>query len=748
MTFFPIIPPFLTTILAAALLFAMAHGAVTLAHKNVPRRWILGLACLRVLAILLFVLCLLRPVMRWSKTDRSRPDLMVLLDTSRSMGASTGGNATRLSAILRAMRTGGLLPNLEANFSTHWFAFDEDARPLSAGDLKHIEANGETTAIGRGIQAAWNHLRNQRDRASLPAPIAPSLLLVSDGNDLGADDAVRAAKRAGAKVFVLPPPDVEEVPAAPGVTVVDAQSPRRVLLGSECRLRVTLRQTGLDGVPLVLEMLQDNTPLASRELTFGAQESERLVTLTHRPSELGVRHYALRAVTADGTVIDTGEPLELTLEVVGRSNKILIFEDTWRWQFRFLRRLLEEDPNFTFTSFLSRGSGIYMQFSEPDNPVRLAGFPQSQAELEWFDVIILGDVDPARWPRTLAPALHRLVVDHGKSLIVLAGPGIVRLAQEPLLESLLPVELTADSARPIAGPVLIRPSTEGARSPMFFAPEEGTLPDGWQSLPPMDQVYPPLRKKPAATVLMETPHHANAYGPVIVMAEHVVGQGRVVYIGTDTLWKWQTLAEADTVGNTPYRVFWQQTLRALAPDRWASGVVNVWLQTDRTKYRVGQTVQVKAEIEGQGALKDIAVEARVSLPDNPDLPLVFLPDADDATVHHSDFVASSPGPHRIVIAAIADGKTLADASTTIDVERPPGEMSRVRNDLVDLQRLASETGGSLVDPSDPNTWPEARETQTVQRKAVADLWSHFWILGLLTLTLAFDWLLRLLHGFV
>src|SRR5262249_9971408 len=145
---------------------------------------------------------------------------------------------------------------------------------------------------------------------------------------------------------------------------------------------------------------------------------------------------------------------------------------------------------------------------------------------------------------------------------------------------------------PVAGPVQVQITTEGARSPFFLQPGSATS----TSLPTLDQIYPPLRKKPAATVLLVASGVGNAFGPFIVMSEHTVGRGRVLFVGTDTLWKWQTLTTAGDEKTTPYHLFWQQSLRALAPTRPGGSAVNLWLQPGRSRYEAGQRVSIRAEI--------------------------------------------------------------------------------------------------------------------------------------------------------
>src|SRR5258707_9510039 len=54
-----------------------------------------------------------------------------------------------------------------------------------------------------------------------------------------------------------------------------------------------------------------------------------------------------------------------------------------------------------------------------------------------------------------------------KALIVVGGTGLGRLADVPELHALLPVDLTRDSGRPVAGPVDVRIRPDASASPFL-----------------------------------------------------------------------------------------------------------------------------------------------------------------------------------------------------------------------------------------------------------------------------------------
>jgi hypothetical protein len=573
------------------------------------------------------------------------------------------------------------------------------------------------------------------------------VLLVSDGNDFDSRDPAEAARHLGLSIDTLAPAEVPSGAEPARVQIAQVQAPRRVLLGAESRFLVSLQQTGLAGKPLQLQLKEGDKLVATQPFTFADRQQDQTVGVAFRPEEAGLKEYTLAVAglpTPDAQRIPDNH---FSVQVVGARNEVLFLEDSWRWEFKFLRRIFEDDPSFSLTAFLSRGQNAFVQFAEPDRRTQVNGFPQSRGELAGFDTLVLGSVEPRRWPRGFADALRQLVEEDGKSLIVLAGPNLRQMMNEPGLAALLPVELSTESATPVAGPVAVRVSEEGLATPFFAAP--GGAPAAfWSSLPAVDQIYPVVRKKAAATALVEAAQMANSYGKLIVMAEHTVGRGRVLFVATDTLWKWQMLATA-TEGPTPYQVFWQQALRALAPIRQSTGNVNLNLEADRSRYEPGQTVTLRAAVQSEHTLPKVRVQAQVTLPDGKQLPLDFAPSPTEPGIHTARFDATMPGQHKVAASVIVEDKAAADMLLAFDVQAGSGELAGGAVNEANLQRIARDTGGRAINRADPATWKDLAniEKVPVTRLKTVDLWNDYGLLVLLSLLLGADWLLRLLRGF-
>jgi hypothetical protein len=735
MQFSPLWPPWLIVAVIGGTFLATAWGTALLIRKQVPHRWVAILGMLRLTILVVLALILLQPAISYSHTVQPLPELMVLVDTSRSMGQPAGKGGTRLQETLAELQKGQFASALHERFQPRIFRFDQTAAPVTDGELAGLQPTTKLAHLAESLADACTLLKAEGKSTR-------RVLLVSDGNDRSGTDPAEAARRLGLVVDVLAP-SAKEVPAADKLEILDVQGARRVLLGSETHFRVTVRRgrtTGQDE-KLSMHLLEDGKEAQAFPLILKAGRTEEALTLPHRPLSIGLKQYEFHLRSPSGK--EAAPAGKLSVQVTDSKYEILVLEDSWRWEYKFLHRLFEDDPSFRFTALLSRGKGSFMQFASPDRRVGLVGFPQGRAELESFDLFFLGDINPRRWPQGLAASLAHLITEGGKSLVVIAGPGLARLADVPEVYELLPVDLTRDSGSPVSGPVEVRFRPDAAQSPFFFQLRPGQAP-----LPGLDQVYPVLRKRPGATVLLEAAKHRNAYGNLIVLAEQTVGRGRVLFVGTDTLWKWHTLAPGDAP--SPYGIFWQQAFRALTPQQLRLGSVNLWLTPSRTLSEPDRPITLEAKIKADRPLPQPRLQATVELPDGKRLPLAFSPDGTNPRRFRAALTPSLPGLYHVSATVLADGKTAAQGTATFRVEDTSGTQASTGIDRALLDRLAAATGGKVIDPARPESWPTpaSEALPAVTESRTLDLWNSFILLIMLCLLLGTDWVLRLFNGLV
>jgi hypothetical protein len=144
----------------------------------------------------------------------------------------------------------------------------------------------------------------------------------------------------------------------------------------------------------------------------------------------------------DETVKDNNSRTQ-RLKVIDAKIKVLLMDQSPRWEFRYLQAMLLRDRRVDLKCFLVEGDkGISRTAQTPYLPE----FPTRRDELFKFDLVILGDVDPKVLSTQHQENLNKLVSDFGGGLLVLAGkrymPGAYRRS---VLDRILPVEFEAQT---------------------------------------------------------------------------------------------------------------------------------------------------------------------------------------------------------------------------------------------------------------------------------------------------------------
>ena len=113
-------------------------------------------------------------------------------------------------------------------------------------------------------------------------------------------------------------------------------------------------------------------------------------------------------------------------------------------------------------------------------------------------------------------------------------------------------------------------------------------------------------------------------------------------------------------------------------------------------------------------------------------------------------VPAAAGVYRVAATLVSEGKTAAESATSFEAEAPPSGGADPGVDRAALARLAAATGGRVVDPARPESWPapEGQAPPAVQQPHTADLWNNFTLLLVLCGLLGVDWLIRLFKGLV
>jgi uncharacterized membrane protein len=299
------------------------------------------------------------------------------------------------------------------------------------------------------------------------------------------------------------------------------------------------------------------------------------------------------------------------VRVVDRKIKVLVIENSPRWEFKFLQPALLRDRRVEAQFLLVTADPKVLN----SGPPFVAEFPRSREKFfeARYNVIILGDVAASYLGKEHMEWIKEFVQNRG-GLIVLAGrqhmPG--EFANTPLAE-VLPVEfrpqrsgLDTDLRTQEYPPSL---TDAGQRSEMLALADtaEENL-DVWQKkLPGFHWQFPVTKLRPGAQALVVNPRAHLGEQPMPLMATQFYGRGQVIFLGSDETWRWRWNHQ-----DKYFIRFWGQLIyQAGLPSLLGDSAKRSQVALERSQALLGQPGSVFMRLldKDYGPRKDAQVEA-------------------------------------------------------------------------------------------------------------------------------------------
>jgi hypothetical protein len=723
------------------------------------RRWRIALGTGRLLVLLCLIALLNRPTLTLT-TIRVEPSVLaVLIDDSASMSVAdvpseTGEPTQRLAAATGLINSTAFPAELAESHELRRFRFAETA--VAVESFTEMQATSESTRVSAGIADALRQLRGQN---------LAGVIVLSDGRDApgGAGDptTTSALRSAGVPVWTVPVGGPGE-PQNLRLESVSAEP--TVFAGDVLNIRVQARAVGFDGPAEATVRLVDAdtgeptlNPDGSPVQAVARFDDEspvevELLLETDRPTQLDLR--AVVEAPAGVREIDpTDNARSVRADVLEAEIAVLYVDGYPRWEYRYLKNRLIRDGTVVSSILLTSADPDFPQ--EGDRPIRR--FPVSMQEMLDYDVVLLGDVSPRQFSDGQLELLREFVGENGGGFGMIAGPRFSPWDWAgTAVEALLPVDVagepgtggSADTAgwRPVV-------TEAGTRTGMFRfftdpAANERFLEAG---IEPLFWYASGLRPKAGVgDVLAEHPDETGPDGqpaPLLVAGRY--GAGRTLFNAIDESWRWRFYT-----GEGVFDTFWIQQIRYLARGR-KLGQRRAVFDLDRSAYELGDRARAELRILDPRLASD--------LPDRLDANLVTVDGTAVAAVpltrrqgegagtgdrFTGTFNTDRAGTFELRLDALSPQDGPLDAA--LSVELPRAELERPAVDRTALARLATETGGGLVELTDAGALPD-RIASVERRVPVAtdrSLWDAPLALALLAVLLTLEWVGRKAAGLV
>lgn len=694
------------------------------------------MAFLRMGALGILLLALLRPTLVNSSTVPQRNFVGVLLDDSRSM-TLPGGTGDQRSAFVEeafAAEEGAILPALEEKFAVRLFRFSSSTdRIAGIGEMDY--AGTRTNLLGAVDQV-------REELASVPLS---GLIVVSDGADnsgLSLSETLVPLQAASVPVYTV---GLGEEGLSPDIQIGRITAPRSVLLGTSLVLDVVVSHRGFNGQTLPLIIEDDQRILTEESVVLGPGDEPTVARVRFTLDRPGPRPLRFRIPVQTGEQVAENNERRLEIDVEEAREKILYFEGEPRYEVKFLRQSLAEDENLQLVVLQRTAEDKFLRLDVDDGQELAGGFPRTREELFQYSGLILGSVEASYFTHDQLSMIADFVNRRGGGFLMLGGRWAFAeggYAGTPVAEA-LPVilESSGGDARTQFAEVRVRPTLAGSG---HVATQIGQVDGGgWDSLPPLSTMNRITEIKPGATTLLAG---SGSDGDRVVLAYQRYGRGLSVALPVVDSWMWQFHADIPLEDQT-HETFWRQLLRWVVdgvPDYVAA-------RADIERPEVGGAVQILVEVNDSAFLEvnDALVEATITGPDGT-IETRFL-----------DWTVERDGEYAVIFQPKMEG----DYAVDVRAERRTGELlgtdrmhfsagpsleeyfdASLRKGF--LQRLSEETGGRFYTPEEAGSLAEdisitgAGVTLTEER----DLWDMPVLLLLFVSFLAGEWILRRRKG--
>ena len=713
------------------LLLAGAAGFVVFTFLRHNRsRAVLGWPLLgfRLLFLLLLFWVLLLPGRRRITIEKVQPRLPVLLDTSVSMthNLDRSSEETRWQKA-QAFLGAGWTRRLGARCRIEVYPFAAGlGTPVSPGQVGALAPDGQATALNATLGRLFDRVRGQE---------ILGVVVLSDGLDTRERRETWAGGPWPAPLYVAALENPDETEILPDVRVDAVETSRRAVVDWDTPLTATLAGNGLRGETFAVQLLRNGRLFEQTAIQLPPEGGSRDMQFILPHAEIGTETWTVRVPALPRETQTNDNEMVVSVEVLDSQNRVLFLEHTPRFESKYVVRELFANRTITPLAFFRGPGGAFVAYGgQPGQTFEIAA-----EQLAENKIIILGDFDSA----ALDAGKCRVIADFvekGGSLVLLGGSrlwGAQGIAATPLAR-LLPFTRAPGPAREGRYPVAW--TAEGRAHPAF-----ANSPGVPETLPPVLTVFGGAAPGAAALTLATAETEAGVE-PLLV--SHPYGQGKVLAVLTDSLWRW-AMQPAD---DKPFAFFWRQVIEWMSPSAGETGQVAVELFTDAATLAVGETVMLQARlIEPAGTPpRDWKLACQVVAPSGRTIPLVLSPrlvsdpGGSEVQGYAASFTPEEPGNWKAVATTEADGREIVSAPCFFTTRAVSQELAERPAQVPVLRALAGGSGGRYAEPGTLDAILGGLQVIEKQERRIeyASLWQNRRMLACLIGLLAVEWIVR------
>lgn len=645
--------------------------------------WMTFLHVLRLLIAVAIALTLLRPERVQFDKHTEQPRVVVLWDGSGSMETRdvlTGEKETSSRAAWVKQQVGAKFwAPLEKQYQVTIEPFAQPPADPKAADAE--------TEVGTDLNAPLERVLKQHGDLR-------AVLLLSDGDwNLGKSPITAATGLAQREVPVFAV-GVGSETYLPDVELQSVLAPSYGLINERISVMFTVQNHLPREVKTTVTVEGPGGATGTKNIVLPpmGQVQDMLV---FTPQTEGEADYTVRVPVEQEEVFPANNERTFHLAVRKEILKVLVVDSQPRWEFRYLRNALMRDSGVSVNIVL-----YHPEIGMGEGVGYLHEFPQKREDLQGYDVVFLGDVGIGGGMLTPenATMLRGLVEQQASGLVFLPGPlGREKSLADSALADLVPVETDYAKGTGFA-------SGAEARLDLTFRGRDhwltmlATDPSAnqavWRGLPGFYWYAPVVKARPGAEVLAVHEAARNQYGRIPLLVTRSSGNGKVLYMGTDSAWRWRKGVE-----DTYHYRFWGQVVRWMAHQRHLSQDEGVrFFYAPETPKR-GDKVRLNATVLDKLGIpiSEGKVSVTLTAPSGTSETLELATENAEWGVHTGQFVPREGGKYDVEVKCESAGRRL---KTQLEVTVPTLEKVGLPAKLDVLREISALTAGKFGTPAD------------------------------------------------
>lgn len=424
-----------------------------------------------------------------------------------------------------------------------------------------------------------------------------------------------------------------------------------------------------------------------------------------------------------------------SVRAITRPRRALLIDGRPRWEFRYLRNMLDRDTHWDVNHVLTlvdRGRHLLPRGQQPGT------FPTSREQLFRYDVIFMGEIPDHAFDDEELEWIDQFVSMRGGGLMLIDGQrGKLRTYVDSPLSKLLPVRWVEDHRLGIRDASLAL-ADRGLNMPaLSLAGDDESSAIAWSRLPAQRWVAP-ADAMPGCETLV-TAQGGLRTSPALVFRRY--GAGNVLYSGFEESWRWRY-----EVADEFHQRYWNQIANFIMESPYAIHDRFVSIDTGGITYQPGETADLKVRFRDQRGEPIIRTNARAVLY-REEIPVATIPlrgTLSGGGVMRGTTQPLQPGTYQLGVEA--DGYVEKDPvqAEFVVIGDVTGELNALSCNESLLQKMAELSGGQYLREEDASRLPELLAPLVDGKEETIEfaLWRSWFLFLPLIGLFTFEWFLR------